>query len=461
MFRAQLPLAVLLVLAACHDSHPKVADAPLSIDAAPDAAAAPNLVEVGLIPALVNRDVDLLFVVDDSPNTLDKQENLRHAFPTFVNTLTAVAGGLPNLHIGVVTSDVGTKGAEEAHPGPAVGAGPGACSGTGKDGTLQTEGATQIAGAFIIDVGNPDSTRSTNYNGTLADAFSAIALVGSNGCGFEQSIEAAKLALNGNPANAGFLRPTANLGIIFLTDEDDCSMSHSALIAANMTLGPLASFRCTRYGVTCDQGGTTTDEMNTPGVKSACHSNESDQYLTRIGDYVTFFKTLKADPRTILIAALAGDPTPVSVELAALPGGGTPIPTLANSCMYTGQDGIEVADPAVRINQLVGAFERHQFSSVCSADLTSKMSELAQQIGPMIGVPCLAQPIAQPPVCRVFDVTPGAAAVELPECKGGAIPCYTLAADATKCPSGQHMNVAVTRNEAPPAGSMVSVRCAL
>lgn len=442
--------ALFALFAACGDGNSKTVDA-----APPDA----GMAEVALIPVTANRDVDLLFVVDDSSSVADHQIALENGFPAFVTTLSALAGGLPNLHIGVVTPDLGTKGADDAQPGPAIGS----CSGDGQAGALQTNGSAQIQGNFIIDTQNTDSTRTVNYTGTLADAFKQIVSVGSAGCPFDQSLEAAKRALNNNPSNTGFMRPGANLGIIFLTDDDDCSMAHSTLIGNDTaTLGPLAPFRCTRFGVTCDQGGTTTDEMNTVGAKTGCHSNESSQYLTRVGDYTLFFKGLKSDPRTVLAAAMAGDPTPFAIELRAPPTGGTPVPALAHSCMYTDTGGgTEVADPAVRVNQLVGSLDRHQFASVCSTDLSAPMADLAHQIGSMVGSPCLTQAIAEPATCQVFDETFAMAPVEIPECSSGAMPCYTIAADQAACPDLQHLKLSVTRTGAPPAETMVSVRCAL
>src|SRR4051812_43904309 len=76
---------------------------------------------VAEIPATPNRDLDLLFVVDDSPSMLDKQMNLVTNFPNFINTLNALPGGLPNLHLGVVSTDMGTKGSDVATPGPGIG----------------------------------------------------------------------------------------------------------------------------------------------------------------------------------------------------------------------------------------------------------------------------------------------------------------------------------------------------
>src|SRR6266542_1197579 len=68
-------------------------------------------VEYKDIPVTVNRDIDILF---------------------FINVLNTIEGGLPNVHLGVVTSDLGTKGADDATAGPSIGSGPGSCSGSGK-----------------------------------------------------------------------------------------------------------------------------------------------------------------------------------------------------------------------------------------------------------------------------------------------------------------------------------------
>ena len=460
-------VALVLAIAACSDPpKKKPVDAPIAIDAAaadaaPDAPAVSSSPEVALIPTVANLDVDVLFLVDDSPSMLDKQSNLKAAFPTFASSLSALAGKLPNLHIGVVTSDLGAKGAADAQPGPGIGSGPGACTGTGKAGNLQNP-STIVTGKFIVDLDAGSGTRTTNYSGTLPDAFSSLASVGASGCGFEQSIEATRLALDSNAANAGFLRPTANLAIIYLTDEDDCSFDHSTLLSTDTsTLGALQSFRCTRFGIACTTGGTTSDEMNQVGTKDGCASNDTSAYLTHLADLITFFQGLKPDPRDVMIGAIAGDPTPFAVELRQSPGGTTPLPALTHSCTYTDNMGqVEVADPAVRVQQLANAFRRHSFSSVCT-NVATAMDDIAHQIAGMTGVPCLTRPIAQPASCHVYDERAGMAPVEIAECGGGAMPCYTISADATACPDMQHLRIEVTRAAAPPADTMVSVHCAL
>src|SRR5262245_61588274 len=57
------------------------------------------------IPVTVNRNVDILFVIDDSPSMADKQTNIRNNFSNFVNVLNTIQGGVPDVHIGVISSD--------------------------------------------------------------------------------------------------------------------------------------------------------------------------------------------------------------------------------------------------------------------------------------------------------------------------------------------------------------------
>src|SRR6476646_6839103 len=54
-----------------------------------------------------NRNVDLLFLIDDSSSMRLSQDNLMRNFPTLMNTLQNLPGGMPNVHIGVISSDMG------------------------------------------------------------------------------------------------------------------------------------------------------------------------------------------------------------------------------------------------------------------------------------------------------------------------------------------------------------------
>src|SRR2546421_12497498 len=57
-------------------------------------------------------DVDILFVIDNSLSTSDKQTVFAQNFPRFVQALDAFPTGRPNVHIGVVSStvDIGVSG---------------------------------------------------------------------------------------------------------------------------------------------------------------------------------------------------------------------------------------------------------------------------------------------------------------------------------------------------------------
>jgi len=437
-------------------------------------------VEYKDIPVNINRNVDLLFVIDDSPSMADKQKNLADNFPNFINVLNTIQGGLPDVHIGVVTSDVGTKGSLDSAPGAAIGQiGNGGCSGTGKSGDLQVSGAPLAAGnKYISDIKQTDGSRQTNYTGQLSAVFGQMAKVGAGGCGFEQHLEAMKRALNNNPANAGFLRPDAYLAVIFIADEDDCSMSHSTLLAPeNPAQGPLQSFRCTRFGITCDVGGTTSDQMNQVGTKMQCHPNDSSQYLEKVSAYVEFLKKVKTDPSKVIVAGIMGTTEPFQTELRTPPGGGTAIQSLAHSCTYIGAGGatdVQVADPPTRIKFLLDQFpNRSTFTTICQQNLSDGLVLIAQLLKSVIGDPCIEGKLADVDPntagpqydCSVSDVTnqgkPNQTESIIPQCDAGMTvkPCWRINTDAAKCPTSQHYELKIERAVSAAPETHVIVNC--
>jgi hypothetical protein len=415
-------------------------------------------VEAKDIPVNINRDLDLLFLIDDSPSMADKQQNLADNFPKFIEVLNSIPGGLPNVHIGVVTSDMGTQGPPPSF-GPTVGAGlPGACSGVGKDGVLQTFGAP-ITGLYIVDTKDPVTGAPTrNYDPSkidLATLFGQIA-TGANarGCGFEQHLGAIQRALV-NPANGGFLRDTAYLGIIIIADEDDCSLADFKLLAddssSRNTLGAVQSFRCTRFGVLCNQGGQNTDQMNQVGTKGQCRSNDDSQYLAKISQYVSFLQNLKKDPNKVIVAGIIGSLDQFAVELRTPQGEKTAIPALAHSCSYIdGKGNTEVADPPIRIKAFLDQFpNRSTFVPICQKDLSGGLQQIGDLLKTVIGDPCIEGKLKNfgttgAPVydCSVSSVTnPGtnnAMETIMAECPAsGPLPtnaaCWHIITDNVKC----------------------------
>jgi hypothetical protein len=437
---------VCVLVAGCGDNGP----------ARPDAGVPRE--QVALVPIAPRDALDLLFVIDDSASVLHLHDSLRRALPALLGELGR-ARALPSLHVGVVTSDLGTLGADDTAPGPGIGSGPGSCSGTGKDAALQPSSSMLVAGTFVSDLAAPDGTRTTNYSGALSDAIASLTYVGSSGCGFEQPLEAARRALDSHPANAGFLRPTATLAVVLLQDEDDCSFVHSSLLAADPTvLGPLQSFRCTRFGVACDDGGVTTDDMAALGPKSGCHWRDDSAYLTSRSRYETFFASIKPDRRDVLVAAIAGPPAPFVVDARTPPGGGTAIPALAHVCQWSSTSGVAVADPAVRVHDLVHRAARGRFEPVCDLDQTPAALAIARELRGLLGDACLTRDIALPADCEVFDQSL-AGEQPLPPCSSTTTTdCHQLVEDAA-CTTSHRLRVDVTRSAPPSADTMVAVRC--
>jgi len=417
-------------------------------------------VEFKDIPVNINRNVDILFVVDDSGSMADKQQNLKDNFPKFIDVLNTIQGGLPDIHLGVVSSDVGVKGEDDAAPGTAVGTvGNGGCAASGKGGNLQLGAATgSVQGTFISDIKQPDNSRVKNYTGDLAQVFGQMATLGATGCGFEQHLAAMRKALDNNPANATFLRPDAFLAVIFLADEDDCSMAHSSLLGGgdpDPALGPKQSFRCTRFGVTCDVGGQTDTAMNQLGPKDQCHPNDASQFLQKVQKYVEFLKALKGDPSKVIVAGIIGitdpPPTPFAVEDRTV--NMVTSRALAHSCTYDPDNNPmtpnQVADPPTRLQFFLDQFpNRSTSTTICQQDLSGGLQLIAQLLKAAIGDPCIEGTLADVDPntpgdqfdCQVSYVNnfgkPNAVETVLPECDAGLTtkPCWHLILDRTKCP---------------------------
>src|SRR5262245_10939664 len=65
----------------------------------------PEMIYTKSFQQTINRNVDLLFFVDDSSSMSLLQTNLRNNFPRFIQRLMDPPG-LPNVHIAVISSDM-------------------------------------------------------------------------------------------------------------------------------------------------------------------------------------------------------------------------------------------------------------------------------------------------------------------------------------------------------------------
>jgi hypothetical protein len=421
---------------------------------------------VAEVPASVNKDLDVLFVLGNEASTIEAQQRVMLQAPKLMSDLVAAAGGMPNLHIGVITPDLGTTASASA-PAPDIGTGIGSCHGTGTAGALTTGAA--YTGPFISDVAQPGGGRLTNYTGNLYDALNIAAGVGAAGCGFQQTLRAVQVALDGNPANAGFLRPSANLAVVIVADQDDCSVRDAGLMTVDGSgpLGPLTEWRCTAQGVVCDG----PDDISVAGAKANCRVNAASTYVEDTAPIVSYLQQLKGDPRRVAVRVIAGPPTPF-VVLRLTVNNIPDVPALAHGCAFNDPSGsMPVTIPSVRLAAFAAALGGPSgFASLCD-DPVVTVGAAGRAIARLVGSSCLDESVtlldtsSDPgvqPSCEVADVTDGnATPAPLRACDaGGAGDCYALIADVARCP-GTTGNLRLEVSRAAPAGPHVrtEVRC--
>ena len=448
----------------------------------------------------INNKIDILFMIDNSSSMTEMQQKLVDQLPIFVSTLQA-AQIPPDLHIALVSSDMGAPGDSTAGVG---------CTSAGDQGQFQslprgtcTDTTLQNGATFISD-----ANMTPNYTGaSLGQVLQCIALLGDKGCGFEHQLASIDRALgaDGAPApttNADFLRPDAYLGIVILTNEDDCSAAPpTTLYSLNggeqniaNPLGPLTSYRCNEFGHVCTDpggnqimpplnppnGGTTLDLTN-------CESNDTNSsLLTPVSKFVSDIRALKPDPdNQILVAAITGPSSPYTVKWAPEIGGqntqpGELWPEVMHSCGPSNSDDVNpeatmnptdgsFADPAVRITQFVTAFQDSVLRSICDASYASAMSAIATKLGQLITPPCITQTIQNDsngdPDCLVVenvennDVTQRST---IPYCarNGNVAPCWSLSAQAGNC-TGQVLLVNDTAQNAAAQNVTVTLSCSV
>jgi hypothetical protein len=343
----------------------------------------------------VGRSVDLLFLIDDSTSMAPLQQNLARNFPRFMQALEAAPGGLPDVHIAVASTDMGVQG--EGTPSAI-----GGCDGEGKAGAFQysargpcTATNLQAGATFISNVGGV-----ANYAGSLADTFACMAALGESGCGFEQPFAAMTRALgaDGRSApvpNQGFLRDDAYLGIVLITNEDDCSaVPGSRLfdvdsdVTLTSELGPPSNFRCNEFGHLCDGVPPVRDAPNNSTSDTvtyqSCVSSEQSGRLKTVAETAAQIRSLKSDPANqIAFAAIAAPAAPYTVRWKNPPLSDTgPWPEISHSCTTT--DG-GFGDPSIRVTELARQFGAHGLvASICDGEFASALQLIGQQMVALI-----------------------------------------------------------------------------
>ncbi|MCZ7686765.1 MAG: VWA domain-containing protein [Sandaracinaceae bacterium] len=396
------------------------------------------------VPGITVADVgkvDLLFVVDNSGSMSEEQVALAYELPRMIQILASGDvdedgdnldaldfDGVRDLHVGVVTTDMGTGG----HAAPSC-----ARPDLGDDGVLRTSGRTDLPGCSAT---YPNILDFRADSGVEPDAFAAsvgcVATVGTSGCGFEQPLEAMLKALtptarqtwthpdfvpvgdpaapeglarpffggsspHGNVANDGFVRDSSVLAIVTLSDEEDCS-------AHDPELFDPASVR---YGET---------ELNL-----RCFTYP--EALHPIERYVNGLLQLRARPERLVFAPIVGIP----VDLAPLPGE-TPDwdalaapdcaardprmceridPTLGSRLVPSCSTGHGIAFPPVRIarvaRELAARGANASVQSICDESYRGAVDAIVRQVRSGLASHC--------PSGRALPIAPD-----------GSVPCHLI-----------------------------------
>jgi len=270
------------------------------------------------------QDVDILFVIDNSPSMSPKQKQLGTAIDNFMKKIDTSGS---NYHVGVVSTDIGAQQAPNTAFQPGNLNIPSCDTYKGNDGELQQRAcSSRDQSKWSVDAKSACTTlcptKLEPQNGDvylwkqdgitnapsndITGTFKCIAPLGDSGCGLESPLEAAKRALdNHSTTNAGFLRQNSVLAVIFLTDEDDCSVAMSnrsqnnpnSLDCTNSGMSTYNcwknDFRCMAYNLKCNESMIYT------GAKTGCVEN-GNGYLEPIDTYVRFFSNLRSSNKIVL-----------------------------------------------------------------------------------------------------------------------------------------------------------------
>ena len=139
------------------------------------------------IPMSVNRRVDVLFVIDNSPAMAPYTQRLATNVARFVEKLRAPS--IPDIRLAVTTTDA--------------------------DGNFH--GTNGVTGNFIVDFVGSDGNRQRNYDGDFADVVARMVDVGTTG-GAPQPFAAARRALEKN--DLFWRRRDAFQAVFFITAGD-------------------------------------------------------------------------------------------------------------------------------------------------------------------------------------------------------------------------------------------------
>lgn len=403
------------------------------------------------------RKIDILFMIDNSGSMSEEQAQLAQNFPALVSSLAALPGGLPDLHIAVVSSDFGAGQTVRDN-----------CRPYGDAGRFLVKpncGLDPGQARFLA----VDGRGNKNFAGELPAVFACLANLGITGCGLEHQLQAVRAALSTvHPENQGFLRPDAHLAIVLLTDEDDCSAEPDATLFDAARPGEALSFRCNVLGHVCDGRPIPAEDWAAPLATCKPYQRSAAERATRlinVEELVDFIKALKPGrPDQILVSAVIGWETRPDAQyrVARVSQGELDVQPI---CASAGGR----AAPGVRLKAFADAFGPNgSVHSICDRDFTPALRTIGNALAFKLGNTCVDAALQDvdpareglQAECQVVERIPrnatSYAEQRTPACGAGQMPCWELAPDPA-CPGGQRLRI----NRATPAspGTLVAASC--
>ena len=229
-----------------------------------------------------------------------------------------------------------------------------------------------------------------------AEALGCLVPMGINGCGFESQLESGYLALlraqNADESNYGFIRSTASLLVIIISDEVDCSYNKnyaeifeqdgSKVFWSDPNSPFPTSALCWNAGVACtgDPGAYDSCDPVNRDVNGSSGVSDDEAVLHPISRYAGLLAGLEDQLQDLNPDAI----TQLSVIAGADTNGGLVYadaedPNFQNSFGIgpgcTSGDGIITGLPPVRMRE-VSALSGGQVQSVCAAGYAAALGEL-------------------------------------------------------------------------------------
>jgi hypothetical protein len=414
--------------------------------------------QMNAIQLTVNKDVDILFVIDNSGSMGEEQARVAANFPAFINVLEA-DDVKANYRIGVTTTDNGNPWCGTTTP---------------EAGKLQMSSCLSRTGEFVFN-GNPpkDATAEActdlcnfdqittigtttefdpdekprpwleNIEGktnlaaqggttpTTIEAFQCFGPQGIAGCGFESHLESMYKAFlraqKEGEGQYGFLRSNAILAIVILTDEVDGSYNNEyqsmwlpASMGGNQVFwsDPMAAAPTSAVqwnaGVECTGGPGTYDECHSQNYDIDGNPGASDSKAVYhpVDRYVEFVQQLEDQKQEItpdqevLVALINGVPPGYNAGMADIVYSDAVDPAEQNDfgigagCTNNSTTPPSTARPPVREREFAEAFQigsedsDRNLYSICEDDFSPALKAIADTIRDQLKPACMPSCVA-------------------------------------------------------------------